>query len=125
MHPLIDIDAITESVYDGAVYRSLLYDMSARPGTHVVRVAMASAEPGCGGRPHFHPATDETYYIIAGTARLEMGDGEYTLNSPSCIQIPRGTVHRIVNAGGEPLRYLAFHTSNGEFTGAVDHIAAD
>ncbi|MEU4888376.1 MULTISPECIES: cupin domain-containing protein [Streptomyces] len=124
MNPMIDVDSLTESVYGGDVVRSLLYAASEQPGTRVVRVAMASAEPGRGGRLHHHPRTDETYFIISGNAELELDGETYALAPSSCVRIPRGTRHRITNSGTETLRYLAFHTGDAEFAGAVEHVKA-
>jgi mannose-6-phosphate isomerase-like protein (cupin superfamily) len=124
MNPMIDVDALTQSVYGGDVVRSLLYTTTDNPGTHVIRVAMASAEPGRGGQLHHHPKTDETYFIISGTAELEFDGEKYPLSPSSCVRIPRGTRHRITNTGTETRRYLAFHTGDAGFEGAVEHVKA-
>lgn len=124
MNPFLDVEAMTESVYGGDVVRSLLYAAADNPGTRVVRVAMAGAEPGKGGQVHHHPKTDETYFVIAGSAELEF-DGElHQLSPSSCVRIPRGTKHRISNTGTETLRYLAFHIGDADFGGAVEHVKA-
>ncbi|MFE9775784.1 cupin domain-containing protein [Streptomyces sp. NPDC005931] len=124
MNPFLDVDAMTEGVYGGDVVRSLLYAAADDPGSRVVRVAMASTEPGKGGQLHHHPKTDETYFIIAGNAELEF-DGElFQLSPASCVRIPRGTKHRISNTGTETLRYLAFHIGDADFGGAVEHVKA-
>lgn len=124
MNPLLDVEAMTESVYGGDVVRSLLYASSDNPGSHVVRVAVASTEPGKGGQVHHHPKTDETYFIIAGNAELEFSGQLHQLGPSSCVRIPRGTKHRISNTGTETLRYLAFHIADADFGGAVEHVKA-
>lgn len=124
MNPLLDVAAMTESVYGGDVVRSLLYATADNPGSRVVRVAVASAEPGKGGQVHHHPATDETYFIIAGSAELEFNGELYQLSASSCVRIPRGTKHRISNTGTETLRYLAFHIGDAGFANAVEHVKA-
>lgn len=124
MDPFIDMDSVTSSVYGGAVTRSLLYDAAQTPGTHVVRVAMASADPGRGGQLHHHPKTEETYLIVSGNAELELDGALYQLPPGSCLRIPCGAKHRISNVGPETLRYLAFHIADADFCGAVDHLKA-
>ncbi|GLW70773.1 hypothetical protein Kpho02_30720 [Kitasatospora phosalacinea] len=124
MNPLLDVDAMTESVYGGDVVRALLYASAENPGSHVVRVAVASAEPGRGGQVHHHPRTDETYFIISGSAQLEFDGALHDLGPSSCVRIPRGTKHRITNTGDETLRYLAFHIADADFGGAVEHVKA-
>lgn len=124
MNPLLDVAAMTEDVYGGDVVRALLFAASESPGTRVVRVAVASAEPGRGGQLHHHPRTDETYFILAGLAELELDGVLHALPPQSCARIPRGTKHRITNVGTETLRYLAFHIGDADFGGAVEHVKA-
>jgi mannose-6-phosphate isomerase-like protein (cupin superfamily) len=124
MNPILDVNAMTQSVYGGDVVRALLYAATDSPGTRVVRVAMASTEPGKGGQPHYHPKTDETYFVISGEAELEFDGKRFPLGPSSCVRIPRGTRHRITNVGVETLRYLAFHIADADFGGAVDHVKA-
>jgi mannose-6-phosphate isomerase-like protein (cupin superfamily) len=121
---MIDVDAVTEPVYGGDVVRSLLFDAMEDRGTHVIRVALASASPGRGGQLHHHPKTDETYFIITGTAELELDGERYELAASSCVRIPRGTRHRITSTGTDALRYLAFHIGDADFDGAVEHVKA-
>lgn len=124
MNPLIDVDALTQSVYGGDVTRALLYTTADNPGTRVVRVAMATAEPGRGGQLHHHPKTDETYFVVSGEAEVEFDGHIHRLGPSSCVRIPRGTKHRISNTGTETLRYLAFHIGDADFRGEVEHVKA-
>ncbi len=57
------------------------------------------------GSPHVHAVTDEGYYVISGTGRVELHDlknGFRTVDlSPGrYLQFPPGTLHRLVNTGG-------------------------
>jgi mannose-6-phosphate isomerase-like protein (cupin superfamily) len=121
---MIDLGAVTESVYGGDVVRSLLFASADSPQSRVVRVAVASTEPGKGGQLHHHPKTDETYYVISGRAEIELDGQLHRLTAPCCIRIPRGTDHRITNVGDSTLHYLAFHVADAEFGGAVEHVKA-
>ncbi len=57
------------------------------------------------GSPHVHAVTDEGYYVLAGTGRVELHDlvrGYHAvdLKPGTYLQFPPGTVHRLVNGGG-------------------------
>ena len=57
------------------------------------------------GSPHVHAVTDEGYYVLAGTGRVELHDLErgfrvVELKPGTYLQFPPGTVHRLVNNGG-------------------------
>ncbi|MER7708136.1 cupin domain-containing protein [Kitasatospora sp. NPDC097605] len=124
MDPMIDVAAVTQPVYGGDVVRSLLFAAADHPDQRVVRVAMASAEPGRGGQLHHHPETDEYYFIIAGRARLHLNGQEYALEPEHCVRIPRGSKHRIESVGDERLRYLAFHVGAADNDRPVEHVKA-
>ncbi|MFF2044141.1 cupin domain-containing protein [Kitasatospora sp. NPDC058170] len=121
---MIDVAAITEAVYGGDVVRSLLFAAAEQPENRVVRVAMASAEPGKGGQLHHHPETDEIYFIIAGEARLHLNGEQFDLVPDNCVRIPRGSTHRIASVGTERLRYLAFHVGAADNDRPVAHVQA-
>jgi len=57
------------------------------------------------GSPHVHAVTDEGYYVLAGTGRVELHDlvhgyRDVELKAGTYLQFPPGTVHRLVNGGG-------------------------
>ncbi|MDX1944965.1 MAG: cupin domain-containing protein [Pirellulaceae bacterium] len=56
--------------------------------------------------PHYHPVTEEIYYILEGTARMTI-DGETREVGPGdAIAIPPGAVHTILATGPVPLKLL-------------------
>ena len=60
-------------------------------------------EPG--GKPppkHFHPHQDEHFEVLTGTLSFRVDGDERTLAAGETIDIPRGKVHQVWNAGGEP-----------------------
>jgi quercetin dioxygenase-like cupin family protein len=60
-----------------------------------------SAEPVA----HVHPSQDERFEVLEGELAVIAGDGERrTLTAGETLEIPRGTVHRMWNAGDRPAR---------------------
>jgi len=59
-----------------------------------------------GSRPpkHFHPSQDEHFEVLSGTLSVSLDGEERTLHAGDTLDIPRGTVHRMWNAGDEPAR---------------------
>jgi mannose-6-phosphate isomerase-like protein (cupin superfamily) len=58
--------------------------------------------PGGGGPPpHVHSREDETFYIVSGSLEILLGDKTYHAKRGDFVYIPRGTVHRFKNVGGD------------------------
>ena len=54
------------------------------------------------GSPHIHAVTDEGYYVMSGTGRLELHDLEHgfrtvDLTAGAYIQFPPGVLHRVIS----------------------------
>lgn len=56
--------------------------------------------------PHLHPNQDEHFEVLEGELTVVAGpaDERRTLRAGEAIDIPRGTVHRMWNAGDGPAR---------------------
>lgn len=57
------------------------------------------------GCPHVHAVTDEGYYVIGGSGRVELHDARLGFRTVELLpgrylQFPPGTLHRLVNTGG-------------------------
>ena len=76
-------------------------------GSHTHSLAQIVIPPGKASLKHYHPVAEESYYILSGTARMEM-DGEIAMLGPgdSVIILPN-QVHQIVNAGPGDVTLLA------------------
>jgi mannose-6-phosphate isomerase-like protein (cupin superfamily) len=97
-------EAVPFTTADGSTIRSLL-DLSVAP---VRNQSLAEAEllPGAATTRHFHRASEELYYLLAGTGSMEI-DGETRAVGPGDgILIPPGAWHQIRATGDEPLRFL-------------------
>ena len=55
---------------------------------------------------HFHRETEEIYYILAGSARMHLGEEQQTVGPGDAIAISPGQVHQIHNTGREMLVFL-------------------
>ena len=55
---------------------------------------------------HYHPRTEEIYYITHGTGRMRIGGETREVRAGDAIAIPPGQKHKLWNTGGEILRLL-------------------
>lgn len=54
--------------------------------------------------PHFHPGQDERFEILEGAMTAVVGDELRVLHAGEVLDIPRGTVHAMWNAGDAAAR---------------------
>ena len=69
-------------------------------------LAEARLPAGAATTRHYHPQAEEIYFILEGTALMEI-DGETSDVGPGdAIAIPPGAAHKIMNTGTATLRFL-------------------
>jgi mannose-6-phosphate isomerase-like protein (cupin superfamily) len=87
---------------DGSTIRSLL-DLSNAP---VARQSLAEATLAVGAKTdrHYHKRSEEFYYILEGTGRMEMDGEQCEVGVGDAILIPAGCWHQIEAI--ESLRFL-------------------
>src|SRR5271154_593320 len=69
-------------------------------------LAEATIAVGAATQEHYHPKSEEIYYILRGTGRMKL-DGELRDVGPlDAIAIPPGAPHKIWNTGDVPLVLL-------------------
>ena len=69
-------------------------------------LAEATIAVGTATQEHYHPKSEEIYYILSGTGRMKL-DGELRDVGPlDAIAIPPGARHKIWNTGDVPLVLL-------------------
>jgi mannose-6-phosphate isomerase-like protein (cupin superfamily) len=64
---------------------------------------------GPGGSPppkHFHPEQDERFEALEGTLTARVDGEQRELGAGDVLEIPRGSVHQMWNAGAVPARAL-------------------
>jgi mannose-6-phosphate isomerase-like protein (cupin superfamily) len=55
---------------------------------------------------HFHQATEEIYYILAGMGEMTVGNDTQVVSAGDAVFIPCGLVHTLKNTGTEPMKIL-------------------
>lgn len=89
---------------DGSEIRELL----AHRNSVIRKQSLAEARLPVGGstQEHYHPETEEIYYITHGQGRMRIGNEEQRVMVGDAIAIPPGEPHKIWNDGQETLRFL-------------------
>ena len=84
---------------DGSTIRELHH-------TDVQSLAEATLEPDEATQRHYHRASEEIYFVLKGSGRMEI-DGETRMVRPGdAILIPAGAWHTLENNGTSELRIL-------------------
>jgi mannose-6-phosphate isomerase-like protein (cupin superfamily) len=89
---------------DGSEIRELLAHRNS--GIRQQSLAEARVFPAQRTTPHYHPRTEEIYYILQGTGEMTIGDETRSVGPGDAIAIPPGAVHSIYNSGAETLVFL-------------------
>jgi mannose-6-phosphate isomerase-like protein (cupin superfamily) len=89
---------------DGSEIRELL----AHRNSSICNQSLAEARlpPGATTTPHYHPKTEEIYYILVGQARMRIAEETADVGPGDAIAIPPGQTHQITNTGRETLVFL-------------------
>lgn len=104
----MDICNITQvpafTTKDGSEIRELL----AHRNSAIRQQSLAEARlpAGASTTPHFHPQTEEIYYILVGQGRMRIMDEVCDVGPGDAIAIPPGLVHQITNTGRDTLTFL-------------------
>ena len=53
---------------------------------------------------HLHPSQDERFEVLEGELTAEVGGKTRVLRAGEALEVPRGTSHRMWNAGSAPVR---------------------
>ncbi len=69
-------------------------------------LAEARLPVGATTTPHYHPQTEEIYYILQGAGRMRIGHESTDVGVGDAIAIPPGQTHQIENTGDETLVFL-------------------
>ena len=69
-------------------------------------LAEATLAPGGATTEHYHPRAEEIYYILRGSARLQLDGQVRELKAGDAVLIAIGLRHKICNTGSEDLIFL-------------------
>ncbi|MDB4862123.1 cupin domain-containing protein [Pirellulaceae bacterium] len=102
IHNINDVPAFTAK--DGSVIRELL----AHRNSVISKQSLAEARiaPGLETQPHYHPLTEEIYYILEGVGEMTIGKETQPVGPGDAIAIPPGAIHTIRNSGEQILLFL-------------------
>jgi mannose-6-phosphate isomerase-like protein (cupin superfamily) len=89
---------------DGSEIRELL----AHRNSSIRHQSLAEARlaPGMSTIPHYHPNTEEIYYITHGVGLMTIDGEQREVTVGDAIAIPPGARHTLLNTGTETLRLL-------------------
>jgi len=86
------------------IYEIVGRTLGSRTETH--SVAHVVIGPGQASLRHFHPQAEESYYIMAGRAKIEIGDDVALMQPGQIVLIPATRPHKIFNIGETDLVIL-------------------
>jgi len=81
-----------------------------------------SLAPGIGVPRHTHTREDETYYVLSGELKVEVGDQSFLLRPGDTLFAPRNIPHQLKNTGETENRYLLVFSPAG-FENFIDATA--
>ncbi|MCW3039860.1 MAG: cupin protein [Solirubrobacterales bacterium] len=89
---------------DGSAIRELA-GQAALPS---VKQSLAEATLAVGGATtaHYHPVSEELYFITSGAGLMRVADEQREVVVGDCIVIPPGVEHKLTNTGPTPLTLL-------------------
>ncbi|MEI6432292.1 MAG: cupin domain-containing protein [bacterium] len=100
-------DSVTPFITkDGSVIREILAPAVAPGIIQKQSLAEAIVPSGETTDAHYHPITEEIYYILRGEGRIQLGNEVRPVVPGDAIAIPPGVVHRIHNPGSDDLVFL-------------------
>jgi mannose-6-phosphate isomerase-like protein (cupin superfamily) len=99
---LAEAEAFTTK--DGSEIRELLAHRNS--AIRKQSLAEARVQPGQRTAAHYHPKTEEIYYILRGNGEMKIDKENRRVGPGDAIAIPPGEVHTIFNSGTEPLVFL-------------------
>lgn len=73
------------------------------PGLSVIQERVPG---GAGETLHYHERAQQFFYVLAGSALIEIEDQALTLNAGEGLQVPAGRPHRLHNPGQQVLEFL-------------------
>lgn len=89
---------------DGSEIRSILDRTNSAARNQ--SLAEATVPAGAETEAHYHPRSEEIYYVLGGRGLMTLGDERREVGRGDGILIPPGTRHKLRNIADEPLVIL-------------------
>ncbi len=91
----------------GEIIYELIGMSEAHGGTKKHSFAIVVLPPGRSSDKHYHRVSEESYYILQGTARIEIDERIFALApGEACLIVPLER-HQIFNTGEDELEFIA------------------
>jgi mannose-6-phosphate isomerase-like protein (cupin superfamily) len=86
---------------DTSIIREIIAPRNAPLAIRRQSLAEATLPPNASTQPHYHPVTEEIYYILQGQARMRIGKEICEIGPGDAVAIPPGAAHQITNLSAE------------------------
>jgi mannose-6-phosphate isomerase-like protein (cupin superfamily) len=77
-----------------------------RDDTQCLEAAMETIEVGQATPANAHSSFVQMYFMVAGTARVHIGEEQREITAPAVAFVPRQMHHYVENIGNVPLQYI-------------------
>jgi mannose-6-phosphate isomerase-like protein (cupin superfamily) len=88
----------------------IIYEMIGAPeelgGTEKHSFVIVTIPPGKSSAPHYHSISEETYYVLQGSARMVIDEKAFDLAAGQACLIEPLEKHQILNMGNEDLEFI-------------------
>ena len=89
---------------DGSIIRELLAHRNS--SIRQQSLAEATIPPGTATDAHYHPKTEEIYFLVQGEGVMHLGEEVFRVRTGDAVPIPPGTMHWIENDQEQELKLL-------------------
>lgn len=115
-----DVAPYSPQNHDGTVNRRLIGPENV--GARQLEVVLGVVRKGGGAARHSHPGIEQVCHVLAGRARVEIGDGVVDELGPGdSVFFPADVPHVFTAVSEEPVRVLVVYAPPYGETGAVRH----
>jgi len=76
-------------------------------GTHHIWMGITEIDAGSCSSLHSHDDVEEIFFVIAGHGKIRVNNDVEAIGPGSCIYIPIGSSHQLINLGSETLKVVA------------------
>jgi len=112
-----DVDSPLVTEHGEIIYELIGREVGEATDRHSVAVVVIP--PGKASLRHYHPETEESYFILKGQARMILDDEEAALAPGQAVLIQPPKPHKIINIGETDLEFLAICVPAWEPTNTV------
>jgi mannose-6-phosphate isomerase-like protein (cupin superfamily) len=103
-----EVPGYSPANHTGTVNRRLISPETV--GARQIEVLLGTIEKGQGALPHSHPEIEQVCYLLAGTARAEVGGERFDMQPGDCCYFPAGEEHVFTVTSDEPAKVLVIYT---------------